>query len=73
MAPRSRAAFVERVRDRAAGYAGGGVPDETDDLEPRVEAVTEALHESIPREERRGLRSQLSDDVEPLFTGASGR
>ncbi|WP_339104787.1 DUF2267 domain-containing protein [Haloterrigena salinisoli] len=70
----SRAAFVERVRDRAADYAGGGIPDETDELRPRVEAVTEALQETIPREEQRGVRSQLPEDVESLFTGGeSGR
>ena len=64
--------FVERVRDRVADYAGGA-PD-PDELQPRVAAVTEALQGSIPREEQRGLRSQLPDDVESLFTdGESGR
>lgn len=69
----SRMEFVERVRDRLSEYAGGGVPDPAE-LQPQVAAVTEALQESIPREEQRGLRSQLPDDVESLFTGGeSGR
>lgn len=69
----SRMEFVERVRDRLSEYAGGGAPD-SDELQPQVAAVTEALQGSIPREERRGLRSQLPDDVESLFTdGESGR
>ena len=69
----SRMEFVERVRDRVADYAGGA-PDDPDELQPQVAAVTEALQESIPREEQRGLRSQLPDDVESLFTdGESGR
>ena len=65
----SRMEFVERVRDRLSEYAGGGVPDDPDAVQPQVAAVTEALQEAIPREERRGLRSQLPDDVESLFTG----
>ena len=70
----SRMEFVERVRERASEYAGGTVPEETDELRPQIAAVTDALEESIPREEQRGIRSQIPDDVESLFTGGeSGR
>ena len=67
----SREAFLERVGERADEY-GDEMSDDTDELRPRVAAVTDAVAEAIPQEEQRGIRSQISDDVESLFTDGEG-
>lgn len=68
----SREAFIERVRDRASEYAGGKTPDETDEIRPQITAVTDVLAETIPRDEQRGIRSQIPDEIESLFTDGEG-
>ena len=68
----SREEFVERVEARLDER--DGETGDRDEVRTHASAVANALQESLPRDERRGLRSQLPDDVESLFTdGPSGR
>ncbi|WP_226481167.1 DUF2267 domain-containing protein [Natrinema amylolyticum] len=68
-----REEFLQRVWEREREYAAGNIEDELEtEIDVRVAAVTDALEGSIPREERRGLRSQIPDDLEALFADGEG-